>query len=318
MTIIRSPRPESHWTTFSNDLLRDERLSFAALGILASVLSRPDNWSTGVDRLTTERREGREVVTRAMKELVAAGYVRREKRRAQDGRMSTYNVFYDVPQTAEPVKPQVAPEYGLPQPGEPGYGLPSVGNPYDLRRTDLRKNFPPPGSTTSHPVAEPQQEEDPQREERHEQARSLLRSVCEHVPETRRPDAQQRRTLVQMTSAALAAGWTANALRARLTDGDLNACQSVYAVLKHRLTALPPAPARAPSRSASVPVFVPSEPLPEGATLAREEAKRLIREKTQGSKLLGALKRADPVAPLGAALADGFQRLMQSGEPSPA
>jgi len=314
MTIVRSPRPETHWTTFSNDLLRDERLSFAALGILTAVLSRPDNWATGVDRLTSERREGREVIARAMAELVSAGYVRREKRRGEDGRVSTYNVFYDIPQSEESEKPQVAPDYGLPQPGLPQPGLPTPGNPYPLRRNDLRKNSPPPAFTTSHSET-PQEEENAEGGANLDRARNVLRKVCAHVPESRTPDAQQRGALVDLVIAALGQGWDEKQLYARLTEGDLNASQSVYAVLRHRLVNLPSAPVQAAVRRAATSVVV--EPLPAGERLDRETAKRLIREKTQGSSLRGVLGRRDPVLSAAGVVAEGFQRLMDAVVPSP-
>ena len=104
--IIRTPRPESHYLTIANSVVRDRSLSFKARGILALLLSYPDNWSVSSERLAreteTDKGEKRDAIRTGLKELEGAGYLRREVRRDKTtGRMSTNTYVYDTPQPVE-------------------------------------------------------------------------------------------------------------------------------------------------------------------------------------------------------------------------
>jgi hypothetical protein len=147
--IRRAPRPEVGFTLFDNETLRDTRISFLALGVLCSVLSRPDNWTTGIKALAKERREGRAAISAALADLEEIGYLRRERVQGDGGLWSTEVVFYDRPQVGpspedpspgEPKPgntgpgenlefPQVAPSPAKPGLGEPGLGEPGLGSP---------------------------------------------------------------------------------------------------------------------------------------------------------------------------------------------
>ena len=104
--IIRAERPETGFTLIRNDVLRDARLSFRARGILASILSRPDNWVTSADRLAKEAKEGRGAILAAMKELQDHGYLLRTKvQDPETGQWASAVVVYDTPQAQ--TEPQV-------------------------------------------------------------------------------------------------------------------------------------------------------------------------------------------------------------------
>lgn len=122
MTIIRSPRPDTGWTVLGNDVLRDARLSYRARGVLASILSRPDNWRTTADALSREGREGREAIRTALLELVEFGYMARSKERTPDGRIRTVTVVFDTP-TGN---------------GLPGAGLPDAGSSGAFIKTESK------------------------------------------------------------------------------------------------------------------------------------------------------------------------------------
>jgi hypothetical protein len=102
MTIQRTARPQSNFTILSNEVLRDNRLSFRARGILVSVLSRPDNWRTSADSLANESLEGRGAILTALKELEVLGYLERNKYQNELGHWVSDSLIFDKPKYGKP------------------------------------------------------------------------------------------------------------------------------------------------------------------------------------------------------------------------
>jgi hypothetical protein len=143
---IHRSNPAEDFTIIPNETLRDERLSIAARGHLAYLLSRPGDWKTSADDeaerargLRSKRGEGREAMRRVYRELKDAGYMHLVRSADASGRWSTETHVFDRPCTevrladaakavpraapAETESPQVAPTYG-----SPGVGSPAVGS----------------------------------------------------------------------------------------------------------------------------------------------------------------------------------------------
>jgi len=156
MTIHRS-HPAEQFVIIPNATVRDGRLSYAARGVLAELLSRPDNWSDTADalwrRAKSERGkhgEGRDVLRKAFAELEGAGYLSRIRLRDDIGRLATYMEFSDVspgrtddgtgsrrPDLGKPASSQVAPTPDSPTVGSPAVGSPAVGESGVYKKTDL-------------------------------------------------------------------------------------------------------------------------------------------------------------------------------------
>lgn len=110
--IRRAARPTQDFTIIRNDVLRDTRLSYRARGLLASILSRPDNWTIRSEQLAREGTEGRDAIRTALNELRDIGYL--ETVQYQDeatGRFYTEQVVYDQPiSEPKPENPHPKPE----------------------------------------------------------------------------------------------------------------------------------------------------------------------------------------------------------------
>lgn len=135
MTIYRAPRPDSGFTIIRNEVIRDNRLSLKARGLLLLILSRPDNWRTTAEQLAEENKEGRTAILSAFKELREVGYMRQVRERDSQGRVRTITSVFDFPESEnlipvptreDDVLPLVTPETGSPKSDEPT----------PLRRTD--------------------------------------------------------------------------------------------------------------------------------------------------------------------------------------
>lgn len=102
MSIVRSPRPDSHFSIFSNDIIRDTRLSYKARGILLDLLSRPDNWRISAEALSTMGKDGRDAIMSGLKELRDLGYIVTERKQDEKGHWTTESIVYDQPKTGFP------------------------------------------------------------------------------------------------------------------------------------------------------------------------------------------------------------------------
>lgn len=159
--IVRGPRKAAHFTILSNRLLRDDSLSFRATGLLVFLLSYPDGTTIDSNDLGKLRKEGREAVRAAMREMREAGYLHLVKRQDERGRWVSQNVLFEEPTTAEdagaepptprnpspvaraqkPANPQVTPRTGNPYVG--GLGAKREGLEEGLGRGETPAPTPP-------------------------------------------------------------------------------------------------------------------------------------------------------------------------------
>jgi hypothetical protein len=103
------------FTTLNNEVLRDNRLSFCARGVLCHLLSLPDGQRGDIRTLTDRTPEGRERVASALRELERFGYLRRVKKQTPEGRIYTE---VDVFESPDGPPSQVTPSTKSPGSGE--------------------------------------------------------------------------------------------------------------------------------------------------------------------------------------------------------
>lgn len=119
-TIIRAPRRE-RFTVLDMRVVDNSHLSWAARGLLAYLLSRPDHWQVIVKDLQRRGDLGRDGVYALLRELRRAGYVHYAQSRGPDGRVqrSSY-VVTELPTQPLPAPPTTAsPEAARPDSAKP-------------------------------------------------------------------------------------------------------------------------------------------------------------------------------------------------------
>ncbi|PAD73898.1 hypothetical protein [Paenibacillus campinasensis] len=95
------------FTRILNESLHDECLSFKARGLLAYMLSKPDNYRFYIDELTKHTTEGKDSIRAGLKELEQLGYIKRYS--VKDGRGKIMSWEMDVYES-----PSLRPESGFP------------------------------------------------------------------------------------------------------------------------------------------------------------------------------------------------------------
>ena len=97
MSVIRVNKKKDY-TVMSNYHLRDDRLSLKAVGLMSWMLSLLDNWDYSIAGITAcRKKEGKDAIRSALKELEDAGYLIRDTKRDAHGRFSTEFTLIEEP-----------------------------------------------------------------------------------------------------------------------------------------------------------------------------------------------------------------------------
>jgi hypothetical protein len=127
-TIIRAPR-RHRFVVMDQRAVEDDRLSWAARGLLCYLLSRPDDWKVLVNDLRKRGNLGRDGIYRLLRELRAVGYAHFKRLRDEHGRIR--GGIYLIREIADSPYPD------LPDTGLPDTAAPDPANPGALTTTDL-------------------------------------------------------------------------------------------------------------------------------------------------------------------------------------
>ncbi|PFB05034.1 DNA-binding protein [Bacillus anthracis] len=134
MGIVRVEK-NKNYSVVNNTGLRDERLSWKAKGILAYILTLPDDWVFYREELATHAKDGLDSLRSGMKELKEYGYLQRLPIRNDNNKIVSWEtVIHEVP--------QVEPLVGFPPVEEPPVENPPVGNPPVENPELLNTNIP--------------------------------------------------------------------------------------------------------------------------------------------------------------------------------
>lgn len=89
----------TNFTHLENKLLQNSNLSLKARGLLAYMLSLPEDWNYSIEGLSVTCREGKTAIRSAINELIAEGYVVRHLARGEKGILNGYEyTVYEIPQ----------------------------------------------------------------------------------------------------------------------------------------------------------------------------------------------------------------------------
>lgn len=114
-----------NYTVMANYFFRDKRLSWKAKGLLAQMMSLPDDWDYSLDGLVTLATDGASATRTALKELETFGYLRRQQVR-DNGRIIDWEyLIFEQPQC------------GFPLVENQQVGNPQVGNQRQLNNNKL-------------------------------------------------------------------------------------------------------------------------------------------------------------------------------------
>ena len=132
-TIIRAPR-RHRFVVVDQRAVEDNRLSWAARGLLCYLLSRPDDWKVMVNDLRKRGNLGRDGVYRLLRELRTVGYARFQRLRDRNGRIrGGMYIIREIADSPDPDLPDtVLPDTAAPGPANPG-ALPTTD--LNLKRT---------------------------------------------------------------------------------------------------------------------------------------------------------------------------------------
>ena len=97
--VIRVRKRPNNFVMLDKTFLEDDRLSFKAKGILAYLLSKPDNWNVIVGNLVKYSKDGKSAVYAGLKELKECGYYVKTPIRSEDGRRISRweSTVYEMP-----------------------------------------------------------------------------------------------------------------------------------------------------------------------------------------------------------------------------
>lgn len=97
--VIRVQKKANNFVMMDKSFLEDKRLSYKAKGILAYLLSKPDNWKVIIGNLVSRSTDGKASVYAGLKELKECGYYEKNPIRNESGTriIRWESTVYEIP-----------------------------------------------------------------------------------------------------------------------------------------------------------------------------------------------------------------------------
>ena len=96
---------ENNYTTIDNNIFKNTELSWKATGLIATMLSLPDDWNFSINGLATLKKDKETIIRNALKELEDLGYLKRTMIKDNKGRIVDWE--YDIYECPVVEKPHV-------------------------------------------------------------------------------------------------------------------------------------------------------------------------------------------------------------------
>ncbi|EST37172.1 hypothetical protein N566_14440 [Streptomycetaceae bacterium MP113-05] len=254
-------RLSGNFTILANGLAQRPG-SAVTVGVALYINSMPDGTPVTIEALQEHFTEGETVISRALRELEADGWLERRLFRDSDGRLRTRTLIYTLPDlaapdglsgTAQPEPSCVDTAISLPSPHtkHPESGPPNFATP----QTEPVEGTEPPAEPAQQAAPMAQTEPSPEPPARPEPESSVTASPQAHAILTELGAVDSRLTLSRREIDRLAPGvdaWLASGVRPARITGTLTADLPVSfrsrpaAVLAWRLAELRPAPSPEP------------------------------------------------------------------------
>ncbi|MEB9539930.1 DNA-binding protein, partial [Bacillus cereus] len=92
-------KKDTNYSVIHNTPLRDENLSWRAKGLLAYMLSLPDDWTFHATELSQHAKDSEKTTASTLKELKKAGYLKRYPiQNSETGKISHWEtIVYELP-----------------------------------------------------------------------------------------------------------------------------------------------------------------------------------------------------------------------------
>jgi len=104
MGIVRTRKEPGKFFLMHKDTIEDPNLSWKAKGLLAYLMSKPNDWEIWVNDLVKRSTDGRSAVLSGLKELLAHKYANRIQQRREDGTLGPVEyTVYEEPQSGFPL-----------------------------------------------------------------------------------------------------------------------------------------------------------------------------------------------------------------------
>lgn len=134
-TIIKIQKRENPYLQIDKSCVNNEKLSWKAKGMLAYLLSKPDDWQVYLTDLKNKATDGMRSVSSGIRELEQHHYIEKKKKRNKKGRFEGWEyLVYEQPRCQKGISVRAKTETPKPESGKPENGKQHATNNKDTKK----------------------------------------------------------------------------------------------------------------------------------------------------------------------------------------